>query len=649
MKKVLLMCAVLVSSYLNAQQQVLFSIQDENTTAEEFKAVYLKNRDIGKDIDPKTPAEYLDLFIKFKLKVKEARDMGLDTLPSFTREFQNYRKQLAQPYKEDRSVDSILLHEAYSRLKLEVKAAHIMVDLAPNALPEDTLAAYKNIMNLRAQVVKGAVSFENQARKFSSDPGSKENGGDLGYFTVFDMVYPFENAAYNTSVGEISMPIRTQFGYHIVKVLDKRPSSGTVQVKHIFLISNEKTEQEKADAAAARIQEIYGRLVAGDDFDQLARQFSDDKNTSEQGGLLKPFGINQMMREFESESFALKNPGDYSKPFKTSIGWHIVQLVDKQPTPTFEESKAGLEQQISRDSRSAKSREVFLANLKKEYNFTEQPKRLKEIYKVMNEGYLTGTWDPNSAAKLNKTLFTLNGVDYNQQAFIQYLDESQKKGNKGTNVEQEVYKQYTNFVNSTVMTYEDSQLESKYIDFKLLVNEYRDGILLFDLTQENVWNIASRDSVGLLEFYQAHTNNYMWQDRVDANLYSCESEKVAKKVEKMAKKGASSQEIEDKFNQESMLVVVAENGKFAKGQNQAVDQASWEANAVSVVSLDKRFIVVQIAEFLKSQPKKLEECRGLVISDYQKQLEQDWILSLKEKYTIKINQEVFRSLEAELN
>ena len=165
MKKVLLMCAVLVSSYLNAQQQVLFSIQDENTTAEEFKAVYLKNRDIGKDIDPKTPAEYLDLFIKFKLKVKEARDMGLDTLPSFTREFQNYRKQLAQPYLEDRSVDSILLHEAYSRLKLEVKAAHIMVDLAPNALPEDTLAAYKNIMNLRAQVVKGAVSFENQARK----------------------------------------------------------------------------------------------------------------------------------------------------------------------------------------------------------------------------------------------------------------------------------------------------------------------------------------------------------------------------------------------------------------------------------------------------------------------------------------------------
>lgn len=649
MKKVLLLCAVVFSTYVNAQEQTLFSIDNEQISADEFKAVYLKNRDIGKDIDPKTPREYLDLFINFKLKVREARDRGMDTIPSFTREFNNYRNQLAQPYLEDRSVDSLLLNEAYSRMLQEVNAAHIMVDLAPNALPADTLAAYKEIMNLRAQVLKGAVSFQDQAKKFSTDPGSKENGGNLGYFSVFDMVYPFENAAYNTPVGEISMPVRTQYGYHIVKVIDRRPSSGTVQVKHIFLISNEKSDIDKVESSAQRIQEIYTRLQQGEDFDQLARQFSDDKNTSDNGGLLKPFGINTMMPEFEQQSFGLKNVGDFSKPFKTSIGWHIVKLVDRQPVASFEASKASLEQQISRDSRSAKSREVFIANLKKEYNFTEQPKRLKEISKVVTNDYFSGTWDVKSAEKLKKPLFTLNGVNYNQQDFVAFLAESQKRAPKGDNAEQEVYGQYSIFVENTIMKYEDSRLETKYPDFRMLVNEYRDGILLFDLTQEKVWNMASKDSIGLFEFYEQNKTNYMWTERAVANLYSCESEKIAKKVEKLVVKGASIAEVESKFNQESKLVVVAETGTYTKGKNQALDRIQWLANQTSTVFVDSRFIVVQINEVLPVQPKKLEECRGLVISDYQKELEKNWINSLKAKYKVVVNEDVFKDLEAELN
>lgn len=649
MKKIVLTFAVLFSGLLSAQQQTLFSIDQEQITVDEFKAVYLKNRDIGKDIDPKTPREYLDLYINFKLKVREARDKGLDTIPSFQREFKNYRKQLAQPYLEDRSVDSSLLAEAYSRLQQEVRAAHIMIDLSPSALPEDTLAAYNKIMNIRQQIIKGAP-FETTAKKFSTDPGSKDNGGDLGYFTVFDMVYPFECAAYNTPVGEVSMPVRSQYGYHIVKTLDKRKSSGSVQVKHIFLISNDKTEQEKADAAAQRIQEIYVRLQAGEDFDQLARQFSDDKNTAEDGGLLKPFGINQMMREFEEESFALQNVGDFSEPFKTQIGWHIVKLVDKKGVPTFEEVKNGLEQQISKDTRSAKSRQVFLANLKKDYNFTENTKRLKEIYKVVDESYLSGTWDPTRAAKLKKTLFTLDGVNYSQQDFVAHLDASQKRGSRGgTNVEQEVYKQYTAFVNKTIMTYEDGKLEEKYPEFKMLVNEYRDGILLFDLTQEKVWNKASKDSVGLYNYFEGNQNKYTWPDRVSANVYSCSTEKIAKKVVKMIKKPVSLEEVEQKFNLESQLVVVADSGKYAKGDHQAVDRASWENGAVSTVVVDDRYIVVQTKEFLPSQPKRLDEARGLAISDYQKMLETQWIAELKENYTVTINEEVFRSLESELN
>jgi peptidyl-prolyl cis-trans isomerase SurA len=648
MKQLTLIGAFLITLCASAQEP-LFTIGDQGVTADEFKAVYLKNRDIGKDIDPKTPNEYLDLYINFKLKVKEAHELGMDTMPSFIREFESYRKQLAQPYLEDRKVDSLLLYEAYSRMQLEVRAAHIMVDLSPDALPADTLAAYNKIMNIRSQAIKGSAPFDVLAKKFSTDPGSASNGGDLGYFTVFNMVYPFETAAYTTPVGEISKPVRSQFGYHIVKTLDKRPARGTVVVKHIFLISNEKTEAEKANDAAQRIQEIYTKLQAGESFDQLARQFSDDKNTSEKGGQLPPFGINAMMPEFEEASFALKNTGDYSAPFKTSIGWHIVSLVERVPVPAYADVERELDQKISRDSRSAKSQEVFLANLKKEYNFTEYPKRLEELYKVVDESFLDGKWDPARAAKLKKPLFKLNNIEYNQQAFVAYMAKEQGKDARTTNPSAEVYRLYNAYVDATIMGYENEQLERKYPEFRLLVNEYRDGILLFDLTQKKVWNAASQDSLGLSDFYEANKQNYLWPERADADYFNCENEKVAKKVAKMAEKGSGISEIEAKYNKESKLEVISGSDKFAKGKFGPVDQATWQDGALSIVQQDGRFFVVRINKVMPPEPKKLEEARGLIISDYQKQLESNWIADLKARYPVTINTELFRSIEAELN
>ena len=216
-------------------------------------------------------------------------------------------------------------------------------------------------------------------------------------------------------------------------------------------------------------------------------------------------------------------------------------------------------------------------------------------------------------------------------------------------MQEEVFKQYTAYVDKTIIDYEDSRLEEKYPEFKLLVGEYRDGILLFDLTQEKVWNAASQDSAGLYAFWDANKENYMWPDRVEAVTYSCESEKVAKKVTKMLAKGTTTAEIETKFNEESELAVVADTGKYAKGANAAIDATPWEAGSVATTVVDERFIVVKVIEVIPSAPKELMEARGLVISDYQKELEEDWIAELKEKYTVTINEEVFRSLEQELN
>lgn len=648
MKKLTLVFALAMAALVHAQQDVLFTIGNEAVTTQEFKAVYLKNREIGRDIDPKTPREYLDLYINFKLKVKQAHDLGYDTLNAFKREFNNYRKQLAQPYLEDRSMDSLLMIEAYERMKWEVRASHIMVDLAPDALPADTLAAWNKIMTVRNTIVNKGGDFGYNARKFSTDTYSAERNGDLGFFTAFGMVYPFETAAYITPVGEISMPVRTQFGYHIIKVTDKRPANGAVQVRHIFLVSNDKTESERQLAAEQRIKEIHQRLRNGDNFEQMALQFSDDKASAENGGLLQPFGINTMLPEFEQASFALQTPGDYTEPFKSSIGWHIVQLVEKRPIPSFENAKGDIEQKIRRDSRSGLGKEKFIQKLKVDYNLQENPKRLAEIYKVVDASLLQGEWDLAKGSKLNKSLFSFNSVEVSQQEFLQFLATSQKRGEKSATAQQEVFKQYNAYINKRLMEYEDAMLEEKYPEFKMLMNEYRDGILLFDLTQERVWGKASLDSVGLFHFYQANKNNYMWPERAIAQLYSCESQKVAAAVTKAIGKKTSPEAIESQFNKESALVVVLEKGKYARGDHKAVDAADWTIGKTTTTELNNRFVVVHLEDIMAPQPKELSEARGIIISDYQKELDKKWLDELKAKYLVVINEPAFQSLENEL-
>ena len=302
MKNVLLTSAVvltisgfnIVSAQEKLDDKVLFTVADDTVTAGEYMAVYNKNRNVGQDIDPKTPMEYLELYENFKLKVHEAKELGMDTVPAFIREYTGYRDQLAKPYLSDRDVTEELVQEAYNRMKLDVRASHIMISVAPDAAPADTLRAYNNLSELREQIKDGKVSFEEAAKENSADTYSAQRGGDLGYFTVFNMVYPFETVAYETPLGEISKPVRSRFGYHIVKPTDKRQARGEIGVAHIMLISNEKSTQEQQTAAEKKINEIYASLQNGEDFTTLAKQYSEDNGSASRGGILQPFGINKM-------------------------------------------------------------------------------------------------------------------------------------------------------------------------------------------------------------------------------------------------------------------------------------------------------------------------------------------------------------------
>ena len=514
---------------------IIITIDGKPVLKSEFEAVFFKNNPTREVKDRKSVDEYVDLFINFKLKVREAEEMGLDTMKNFISELAGYRKQLANPYLTDKNVNEQLIQEAYDRLKYEVHASHILIKLPEDALPKDTLEAWTRIMNYRNRALKGE-DFGKIARETAEkgDPSAKDNFGDLGYFTAFSMVYPFETAAFNTKPGEISLPVRTRFGYHIIKVWEKRASKGEILVSHIMLRVKKDATHDDSVNVKKRIDEIYVKLKAGDKFDDLCAQYSEDKGTSQKGGQLPWFGTGKMPSiEFEKKSFDLKNNGDFSEPFTTTYGWHIVKRIDKRELATFEQMQNELKQKVAKDQRSQMGRKSMIAKIKSENNFTEYKITKKiitsfppfdELISRIDTSYWEGKWSTEKTKGLNKPIFRLGARDFTQEDLAKYIELRQTKRQKG-NLIQVITTQYNNWVDEQCIALEESKLDSKYPAFKALMQEYRDGILLFDLTDKKVWTKAMKDTIGLKGFYDTNKNNYLWQDRADVTLYRCADER----------------------------------------------------------------------------------------------------------------------------
>ncbi|MCB0819549.1 MAG: peptidylprolyl isomerase [Bacteroidetes bacterium] len=627
---------------------ILLRVGGDGVTKSEFEAIYHKNNN-KEELTREDLNEYLGLFINFKLKVKAAREEGKDTLSAFKNELKGYRRQLAQPYLTDKDVNEKLIEEAYDRMKTDIRASHILFMLSPDALPKDTLAVYNKALSVREKLLKGE-DFETMARKYSEDPSATQNGGDLGYFTSMMMVYPFETAAYNTKVGEISMPVRTRFGYHLVKVTDKRPNQGQVRVAHIMVKVNEKDNDTTIAKAESKINEIYSKLKAGEDFGLLASQFSDDRTSGKNGGQLPWFGTGKMVPEFEKIAFALSKEGDLSKPFRSSYGWHVVKLLEKKGQPSFDEMKAELKQKVAKDSRSEVSKDAVIARIKKENNFSEDYKALEQLIAKVDTNYLNGTWKSATAESMNKKLFQLGAEVTTQKDFAEFLGQNQTKQAKDQKVEALVRKAYEYYKEQQIIAYEDARLEQKYPEFRLLMQEYRDGILLFEITDENVWSKALKDTAGLEGFYEKNKNNYMWDTRVDAVIYKAADAKVAKAARKLVakreSKNMSVEEIKNKINKKSQLNLQTEDGRFVKGENETVDAVEWKKGlSADKINEDGTITFVEITDVVAPTPKSISEARGLITADYQNFLEQEWIKALKEKYEVEIYKDVLETVK----
>jgi peptidyl-prolyl cis-trans isomerase SurA len=627
------------------------------------------------------------------MKVKEAEEMGLDTSVNFKTELSGYRKQLAQPYLTDKDVNEQLLNEAYDRMKWDVHARHVLVKVDENALPKDTIEAYNRIMIIRNYLIGKPVSpamlneyealvkrnllgktatkkdtveanrrinslkglaqslsaagsqekFAVAAKATSDDPSAKDNGGDLGYFTSMQMVYPFESAAYTTKPGEVSMPVRTRFGYHIVKVEDKRPARGEILVGHIMINAKAGMPVQDSINAKNKIDEIYAKLKKGEKFDDLAAQFSDDKATARKGGELPWFGSYRMPPEFEKASFDLQNNGDYSAPIKTRFGWHIIHRIDRRGVPKFDDIRNELKTKIAKDSRSNRGRESLIAKLKTEYKFKEFPKMKEEFRPFIDSTYFQGKWSTAKVAKLNKPMFVLAGHTYTQADFAKYLESHMTRRPK-TDADVVISENYKNWMDETVVNYEETQLDSKFPEFHALMQEYRDGILLFDLMDRKVWSKAVKDSVGLKAFYENNKNNYLWEERADASVFSAATQKISDEARKMLGKGKSDKEILEKLNKDSQLNLMIDTKVYTKGESSLVD-ANWNPGLSASKEMDKKITFVRVNKILKPTPKSLSEAKGAITSDYQNYLEKEWIASLKKKYPVSVNKDVLSQVK----
>ena len=649
----LLMPALFAHAQSKLDKQVLMTIGDQEVTVKEFNDVYYKNNLKSDVIEKKSVDEYLDLFTTFRMKVMEAERLQLDTSAKFQRELAGYRKQLAKPFMSSDDITDELLEEAYQRKLKDLRASHILIRCDKNALPSDTLKAYNKAMEIRKKALKGE-DFGDLAVRYSEDPSAKDmkatdqyparpgNRGDLGYFTVFDMVYPFETGAYNTKEGEISMPVRSDFGYHIIKVTSVTEAMGNIQAAHIFLQLPFDAPEEDVATTQQKADNIYKELVAqgGKNWNEMVQQYTDDRGTAPRNGALSPFTVSRIVPEF-IEALKSLEEGQFAKPIRTNYGFHIVKLLGKSGVSSFEKESKGLSERIEKDMRSKKSEEVVLKQVRKEYKFKQNDKNLEAFMATVDSTILDKTYEPAKQLDMNATLFSLENQPTKVSDFVNYIKNNmtiQKYVTPATYA----YQLYESFSNETTMNYADSHLEEKYPEFKELVQEYKDGILLFDLMDREVWSKAMTDTLGLQEFYARNTSKYMWEDRAEAHIITVTRPESLDKVKALLDNGTPLDSLRDVIKRDSINFAFVRHGFYQRGDNQYVDQTEWKTGVRNEISstVDQSTVIVCISDVRKPEPKTLKEARGLVTSDYQVELEQQWVKALKERYPVKINEKV---------
>ena len=628
-----------------AFNKVALKINGNPITLDEFNYLFTKNREANAAVDSQQLADYVNLFIAFKLKVDESMRLKMDTSSRFRNELAGYRTQLAASYLTDSSADSKVLAEAYNHMQFDLRASHILLGLKPNATPADTLEAYNKALDVRTKLL-GSASFDSLARIYSTDLSAKSNGGDLGYFTAFRMVYPFEKAAYSLAVGEISMPVRSQFGYHIIKVTDRRPARGEVKVAHIMVLVPRNSGEAEWKSGLDRISSIREKVMRGTDFGALAKEVSDDKSSASSGGVLPSFGIGRILPAFEDGAFALTTVGEVSMPVKTQVGWHLIKLLEKHPVGSFAEVKADLKEKISHDERVKEGQSSFVETLKKRYKYKVNQKNVDAVAKLIDSTYAQGSWKASVAAEMKKPVITFAKTRISQSQFAQYL--AGKQGKPVADINSLMASSINSMASEELLAYESSLLDKEFPRFRYLMNEYHDGILLFDISDQTVWSKASKDSVGLASFFERNKAKYAKPIVAHAAVAIFPDSASAMN----AKAGLLAMDLKSGAldSLKGVLTSKYDATNFASGwynptEHQLLSQINPLVPGVHYIQTSTKACALVVLDRVETDfVPSFDEIRGVVISDYQDELDKQWVSRLKTQYPVEVNWRVIYSL-----
>ncbi len=637
---VYMICLIFTGQAAKNKQEVILSVGNKKFTKDEFIRIYDKNNvNLQSDSDKKSPAEYMELFINFQLKVLEAENLKMDTNRAFINELAGYRKELAAPYLTDISYTGKMVEEIYKRMTSEVSASHILFMVNQDAPASDTLAAYNKALKVREEIQNG-LDFNEAAFRYSEDPTAKQNRGKLGYFSAFQMVYPFEEAAFTTQVGHLSMPFRTQFGFHLIKVEDLRMNRGEIRVAHIMKSFPPDASDDVKARAKKDLDEVFLKLVNGADFAEMAKQFSDDQRTAQSGGELPWFSSGRMITEFAEPAFGIKANGEFTQPVETPFGYHIIKRIDYRPVESFDKLKKEIENRLKSDpERSNSSKLAFVNKLKAEYNFTPYPENLKQFIEKAGSLFTEGKWNATAFSNFPAVMFKLKDKDYSGDRFAAFLKDQvfpQTVSDPGL----ELHRQFELWQEKEITDFEDSQLEMKYPEFADIMREYHDGILLFNISDEKIWSFAGKDSTGLEKYYENNKGKYLWDERFKGMIIRCRDMETRYEVDKYFGAGMNKQEVLSSANEKENKVTI-EEGLWAKNDNPIVDFYVWQGPRFDGFNELLTFIR---GDKTSPEPKKLDEARGLFIADYQKYLEDEWIKSLRKKYKFKVNQKLLKKV-----
>ena len=641
----LLVSLVCITPIAKAQNpsQVLLTIDGKPVEKDEL--VYLLSKGNGSNsqstgVSREEFEENLDLFINYKLKVREAEKMGLDQSEEFENEFQSFKETLIYPYLIKNSLEEGELRKAYSRMQEVVRASHILFQFPPNASTEDSLIVLKMALKVRGEIENGA-NINELASQYSDDPSAKVNKGDLGYFTGLQMVQPFEDAAYTLQVGQLSDPVLSNFGYHIIQVQDRQPNPGQVRVSHI-LVRFDPADATQEENARRKISDIYAEIQKENTiWEDIVKTFSEDPATSQRGGLLPWFGVGNMIPEFEMAAFTLTDIGEVSPPLKTQYGYHILRLEEKKPIASFEEMEEEIRSRILRDSRSQMIQSQVVAIQKARYGFVENEGSVSQLASALNSTSKTSFESVLLNASLNSApLFTLQGKTYTAADLNSFMNEEEisPRAKGGTF---DIW--YDLFVAETLALTEEKDLETNNKDYQMLLKEYRDGILLFSLMNQEVWQKGITDSLGQVDFYRKNIDRYQWKNRVEAFIVKVldptQLENARKSLGGNGYNQALMNEFKANYQANAPLAYQTELGTFEYADHQVLSQANLD-QTYQEIKVDNITYLVVLGQKMPAEARKFEESRGLVIRDYQEHLDNTLIQSLKSKYPIQIDPQV---------